>query len=75
MSLRPLVRAFIGVSFVGFLADLLRRCWIVEAWSIACIALPLFLLAVRAAVRASREFLRQRQAPALPAALCRDDTH
>ncbi|KRG47377.1 hypothetical protein ARC20_03350 [Stenotrophomonas panacihumi] len=75
MSLRPLLRAFVGIFFAAFLADLLRRCWIVEAWSIGSIALPLFLLAVRATWRGSHDFVRQRRIPALPLALPRDDTH
>lgn len=76
MSLRALFRVFVWAVVVGFLVDLLRRCWVVEAGSVmplALVALFFALHRLRAAWRNARrsnriDFLR----PGLPSW---DDTH
>lgn len=59
MSLRALPRLFAWAIVVGFLADVLRRCWIAEAWSIAPIAAALLVLALTRLRRAWRSALRR----------------
>lgn len=47
MSLRALFRVFVWAVVAGFLLDLLRRCWIVEAGSVAVVALLALFFVLR----------------------------
>lgn len=73
MNLRTLPRVFVWAFLTGLLIDLLRRCLIVQAHSVFPVAALLLVFVLWRLLRACRDFLRR--APALPAALCRDDTH
>lgn len=68
MNLRAIPRLFAWAAVTGFLADVLRRCWIVEAWSVGMVAavlLALALIPLRGAWRVARrnrstDFVRPR---------------
>ncbi len=70
MNLRALPRVFAWALLAGFLIDLLRRCWIVDASSVFSVAAFLLVLVLFRLHRACRLFLRRRTAdfirPALP---------
>lgn len=63
MNLLALLRALAWAFVVGFLADALRRCWIVEAWSVGIVAAVLLTLALIPLFDACRS-VRRRRLPA-----------
>jgi len=61
MNARSVLRVFAWALATGFLLDVLRRCWIVEAWSIALVivlVLVFVLRRLRAAWRTARHQAR-----------------
>ncbi|MCI2243829.1 hypothetical protein L3067_04300 [Xanthomonas sp. PPL568] len=64
MKLSALLRLLACGIAVGFLADLLRRCVIVEAWSVGPVVAVLLVLALIATRRAWRTARRQRRGTA-----------
>lgn len=70
MTVPNLLRAMFWAAVCAFLADLLRRCWIVEAWSIGIVAAIALVGCLWRLVVAIRLCLRKR----LPADFVRPNT-
>jgi len=70
MTARALLRLMACGVALGFLGDLLRRCWVVQAWNVGAVASVLLVVALIATRRAWRAARRRR----LPADFVRPNT-